>query len=99
MVTSQMYSYPSSLSPGFIFLREAGLEGCKSRFITIDSPNLESNIDARVLDLVGLIQRKAVDKIRSIDFAKFAQFFTLDSLTQIGMNGLPRIHLLRLDHQ
>lgn len=51
-------------------------------------PNLESNIDDRVMDLVNLIQREAVDKSRSIDFARSAQYFTLDSLTHIAF-GYP----------
>ncbi|OAL19458.1 hypothetical protein AYO22_09620 [Fonsecaea multimorphosa] len=47
-------------------------------------PNLEESIDDRVLDLVNLIQREGVEKRAPIDFAVFAQYFTLDSLTHIG---------------
>ncbi|KIW79697.1 hypothetical protein Z517_06311 [Fonsecaea pedrosoi CBS 271.37] len=47
-------------------------------------PNLEEKIDDRVLDLVNLIQREGVEKRTSIDFAMFAQYFTLDSLTHIA---------------
>ncbi|KIX94105.1 uncharacterized protein Z520_10131 [Fonsecaea multimorphosa CBS 102226] len=47
-------------------------------------PNLEESIDDRVLDLVNLIQREGVEKRAPIDFAVFAQYFTLDSLTHIA---------------
>ncbi|OAP64768.1 hypothetical protein AYL99_00740 [Fonsecaea erecta] len=47
-------------------------------------PNLEQRIDERVLDLVDLIQREGVEKHAPIDFAVFAQYFTLDSLTHIA---------------
>ena len=45
---------------------------------------MESELDDRVLDLINLIRREGVDKSGLIDFAKFAQYFTMDSLTQLG---------------
>jgi cytochrome P450 len=51
-------------------------------------PNLESDIDARVTDLIQLIKREYAEKNQVMDFAKIAQFFTLDSLTTIAF-GYP----------
>ena len=45
---------------------------------------MEATIDDRVLDLIDLITREGIKKRSPIDFAHFAQYFTLDSLTHIG---------------
>ncbi|KIW68377.1 hypothetical protein PV04_04330 [Phialophora macrospora] len=47
-------------------------------------PSLEATIDDRVLDLIALIKREGIVKRSPIDFATFAQYFTLDSLTHIA---------------
>ncbi|KAJ9500512.1 hypothetical protein LTR96_000789 [Exophiala xenobiotica] len=47
-------------------------------------PTLESDIDARVVELLNLIQRDYVDKNEAMDFAVLAGYFTLDILTQIA---------------
>ena len=47
-------------------------------------PSLESDIDARVVELLDLIQRAYVDKNEAMDFAALAGYFTLDILTQIA---------------
>ncbi len=47
-------------------------------------PTLERDIDARVVELLDLIQRAYVDKNEAMDFAVLAGYFTLDILTQIA---------------
>ena len=47
-------------------------------------PALESKIDARVLDMIDLIDREYVTKKNPMDFSQVIQYFTLDSLTDIG---------------
>jgi cytochrome P450 len=49
-----------------------------------DVHSLESDIDDRVMNLVGLVEREYIDKDQFMDFAKLAQYFTLDNLTQIA---------------
>jgi cytochrome P450 len=51
-----------------------------------DIPGLEDNIDARVLDLLSLIRRESAGD-RPVDFARFAQYFTLDVLTHIAFGS------------
>jgi cytochrome P450 len=46
-------------------------------------PNLEANIDSRIHDLLKLIRQESVEG-KAVDFAKLAQFFTLDVLTEIA---------------
>jgi cytochrome P450 len=50
-------------------------------------PSLESDIDACVTDLIQLIQREYADKNQVMDFAKLAQYFTLDSLTTLAFGA------------
>ena len=45
---------------------------------------MEAMIDERVQDLIVLIQRIGVGQRQTIDFARIAQYFTLDSLTHIA---------------
>jgi len=47
-------------------------------------PNLESDADARVVELIDLIRRNYVAHDKSFDFARLAGYFTLDVLTQIA---------------
>ena len=47
-------------------------------------PNLESDIDARVVEMIDLIRRDYVQKQQALDFSKLAGYFTLDALTQIA---------------
>ncbi|OCT52372.1 pisatin demethylase [Cladophialophora carrionii] len=47
-------------------------------------PDLEATINDRLLDLIALITREGIEKRLPIDFATFAQYFTLDSLTHIA---------------
>ncbi|KAJ9606749.1 hypothetical protein H2200_008758 [Cladophialophora chaetospira] len=47
-------------------------------------PNLEADVDARVVELIDLIRRDYVQKNQAMDFAKLAGYFTLDVLTQIA---------------
>ena len=46
---------------------------------------MEAMIDERVLDLINLLQRVGIDEGQPIDFGRTAQYFTLDSLTHIGI--------------
>ncbi|KAI1612921.1 pisatin demethylase [Exophiala viscosa] len=48
-----------------------------------DIPQLESNIQDRVVDVLNLIRREMA-KGKPVDIARIAQFFTLDVLTQIA---------------
>ena len=48
-------------------------------------PEMENMMDERVLDLANLMRRIGVDEGRPVDFGRIAQYFTLDSLTHIGM--------------
>ena len=45
---------------------------------------MEAMIDERVQDLISLIQRLGVEQRETVDFARIAQYFTLDSLTHIA---------------
>lgn len=54
---------------------------------------MEAMIDARVQDLISLIQRLGVEQRETVDFARIAQYFTLDSLTHIAF-GRPLGFLL-----
>lgn len=47
-------------------------------------PNLESDVDARVVELLDLIRRDYVEKNEALDFTKLAGYFTLDVLTKIA---------------
>ncbi|ETI22274.1 hypothetical protein G647_06347 [Cladophialophora carrionii CBS 160.54] len=47
-------------------------------------PNLEKDVDARVVELLDLIRRDYVQNNQALDFAKLAGYFTLDILTQIA---------------
>ena len=47
-----------------------------------DIPSLESDIDARVMDLVNLVKREYSAKV--LDFALLAGYFTLDALTEMA---------------
>jgi len=52
-----------------------------------ENPSLEAGIDEQLQNLVGLIQRKylSTDKeLKPMDFAKTAQYFTLDAVTKIA---------------
>ncbi|KAI9783555.1 MAG: hypothetical protein M1839_003725 [Geoglossum umbratile] len=52
-----------------------------------DNPHLEKSIDNRMLDLVRLIEDKYISEgscIRPVDFARKAQFLTLDIITEIA---------------
>ncbi|KAJ9611407.1 hypothetical protein H2200_004591 [Cladophialophora chaetospira] len=46
-------------------------------------PALESNVDDRIGDLIRLIHSES-EKGKAVDMARFAQYFTLDVLTQIA---------------
>lgn len=46
-------------------------------------PDLESNIDNRICDLITLIRKEAASR-GAVDVANLAQFFTLDVLTEIA---------------
>jgi cytochrome P450 len=45
---------------------------------------METMIDERVQDLINLIHKLGVEQRQTIDFARIAQYFTLDSLTTIA---------------
>src|SRR5258708_1580023 len=47
---------------------------------------LEADIDARIADLVSLIHSESSNN-KPIDFASFAQYFTLDVLTHIAFSS------------
>ncbi|KAI9768093.1 MAG: hypothetical protein M1840_005127 [Geoglossum simile] len=52
-----------------------------------DNPHLEKCIDNRILDLVKLIEDKYISEgscLRPMDFARKAQYFTLDVITDIA---------------
>ena len=54
-----------------------------------DNPNLESSIDARVLDLVSLIETAYLSTptaFKPMDFAHLAQYFTMDVLTDVAFS-------------
>ena len=54
---------------------------------------MEAMIDERVQDLISLILRVGVEQRETVDFARIAQYFTLDSLTHIAF-GRPLGFLL-----
>lgn len=45
-------------------------------------PMMESNVDARVVDLIDLIKREYTGKV--VDLARVSQYFTLDVLTELA---------------
>ncbi|KKY14442.1 putative cytochrome p450 [Phaeomoniella chlamydospora] len=47
-------------------------------------PDLESDMDDRIIELVDLIRRDYVDKNEAMDFAELVSYFTLDVLTKIA---------------
>lgn len=52
-----------------------------------ENPSLESGIDAQVLSIISLIERKYLSSetsFRPMDLARTAQFFTLDVITKIS---------------
>lgn len=51
-----------------------------------DIPSLESDIDARILDLTALI-RSELSQNKPIDLSSLAQYFTLDVLTHIAFGA------------
>ncbi|EXJ81801.1 hypothetical protein A1O1_07866 [Capronia coronata CBS 617.96] len=51
-----------------------------------DLPNLEADIDARIVDLVNLIQTESSNN-KLIDFSASAQYFTLDVVTHISFSA------------
>ena len=52
-----------------------------------DNMHLEKSVDTRILDLIQLIEREHISdnaKIRPMDFAKIAQYFTLDVISDVA---------------
>ena len=52
-----------------------------------DNMHLEESVDTRILDLMQLIEREHTSndaKIRPMDFAKIAQYFTLDVISDVA---------------
>jgi hypothetical protein len=47
-------------------------------------PSLEPRIDRRVGDMIDLIESEYIAKTKPVDLATIVQYFTLDSLTDIG---------------
>ncbi|KIX05178.1 uncharacterized protein Z518_06050 [Rhinocladiella mackenziei CBS 650.93] len=64
-------------------LRAKVLPGYSGKEVT----TLESDIDARVVDLLDLIRRDYVSQEKPLDFARLSGFFTLDSLTTIAFGN------------
>lgn len=58
-----------------------------------ETPNLESNINARVLDLIALIRRHSTTS-QPFDMSPVAQYFTMDTLTHVAF-GYPFGYLQR----
>lgn len=56
-------------------------------------PSLESNVNARVLDLIALIRRLATTN-QPIDMSSIVQYFTMDTLTHVAF-GYPFGYLQR----
>ncbi|KAL8685063.1 MAG: hypothetical protein Q9218_007996, partial [Villophora microphyllina] len=53
------------------------------------NPNLEQQINNRILEMTGLIDRKyksVASDLRPLDFARICQYFTLDTLTDVAFN-------------
>ena len=56
-----------------------------------ENPGLEQTIDERLLDLVALIERNYISEgtsLKRMDFARIAQFFTLDVISDVAF-GVP----------
>ena len=51
-------------------------------------PTLEADIDARILEFIHLVREEYAERKQIMDFAKLAQYFTLDVLTKIAF-GYP----------
>ena len=51
-----------------------------------ENPDLEERIDARVMDMINLIQRKYIstpDNLRVLDFCNLASYFALDVISDM----------------
>ncbi|KAK1991880.1 cytochrome P450 [Colletotrichum falcatum] len=60
---------------------------CANGYAGKENPTLEGGIDAQIANLVDLVRRKylsAGDVLRPMDLGKVAQFFTLDTITNLA---------------